>query len=163
MNRKFAVLMPVLVLVALAAVNAAARVEGSAKSSVGTWKLDISKSSFQNMPAPKFEQLVIMADTPELLKWSLKGVLADGKSYFSSYDGPTDGKEHPMMSNEAASTIAYQRTANAVNWVIKDKSGAVMETAAGQLSPDGNTLTVTGVTTGPQGKGRFTSIFTRAQ
>jgi hypothetical protein len=163
MNRKFAVLMAGLVVLALAAVNAAARVEASAKSSVGTWKLDVSRSSFQNTSAPKFEQLVITADTPELLKWSLKGVEADGKSYFSSYDGPTDGKDHRLMSNEAASVIAYTRTANGLNWVIKDKNGAVIETAGGQLSPDGNTLILKGTTEGPKGKSSFVSVFTRAQ
>jgi hypothetical protein len=163
MNKKFAVLMAGLLVLVLTAVNAAGRVEVSAKSSVGTWKLDISKSSYQNMAAPKFEQLVVTVDTPQSLKWSLKGVEADGKSYFSSYDGPTDGKDHRLISNEAASAIAYTRTANSLNWVIKDKSGAVIETAGGQLSPDGNTLILKGITEGPKGKSSFVSVFTRAQ
>ena len=163
MNRKSAVLMAGLLVLALAAVNAAARVEVSAKSSVGTWRLDASKSSYQNMAAPKFEQLVITVDTPQSLKWSLKGVEADGKSYFSSYDGPTDGKDHRLMSNEAASAVAYTRSANGLNWVIKDKSGSVIETASGQLSPDGNTLILKGTTEGPRGKSTFVSVFTRAQ
>jgi hypothetical protein len=162
-KRPFAIVTTGICLLTMTALTASAWEEGSAKSSVGTWKLNVSKSSFGNMPAPKFEQLVVTSDTPESLKWNLKGVGADGKSYISSYDGPTDGKAHHMMSSEGSSTVAYTRTASGMSWVVKDKNGSVIETGSGQLSADGNTLTLTGAVQGPKAKSAFVSVFSRAQ
>ena len=133
------------------------------QSAVGTWKLNVHKSSFGDMTAPKFEQLAIMTDEPNAVKWSLKGITADGKSYIASYDGPVDGQDHHMMSNEAASTVAYTRTGSTLQWVTKDKSGTVIETASGMLSPDGKTLTLKGTVQGPKGASNFVSVFDRVQ
>src|SRR5580698_6825219 len=122
-------------LLLLTGMIAVAKDAGSAKSAVGLWKLDTQKSFYGNMPAPKFEQLTVTTDKPDTLKWNLKGITADGKTYISSYDGPIDGKDHPMMSNEAGGSIAYTRTpGGGVQWTTKDKTGAVIETATGMLS-----------------------------
>lgn len=163
MKKAFAIVLTSVCLLTMTAVTAVARVEGSAKSSVGTWKLDVAKSSYGTLPAPKFEQLVVTTDTPDSLKWNLKGIGAEGKSYISSYDGPIDGKAHHMMSSEGSGTITYTRTASGLSWVMKDKNGAVIETGSGQLSPDGKTLTLQGVVEGPKGKAAFVSVFDRAQ
>ncbi len=135
----------------------------SGRSTVGTWKLDISKSSYGNMPAPKFEQLVVTTDRPDAVKWNLAGISADGKSYLAFYDGPIDGKYHPMTSSESGNTVAYRRTATGVQWVTKDKNGAVTSAGSNQLSPDGNTLTVKGTVQGPRGTENFVSVFERVQ
>lgn len=154
----------VLLAVACCVVWATVALAVSGKTAVGTWKLDLKKSSYQNMPAPKFEQLVILTDDQNSTKWSLKGIGADGKSYISSYDGPIDGKDHPMMSSESGSAVAYTRVASGgLQWTVKDKSGAVIETGSGELSPDGNTLTLKGTTRGPSGRSEFTSVFLRSQ
>jgi hypothetical protein len=158
-NRRFAIVLTGICLLTMTALNAGAWAD---KSAVGTWKLDLTKSSYGNMPAPKFEQMVVAADTPESLKWSLKGVGADGKSYISSYDGPTDSKFHRMMSSEGSDTVAYTRTGSALSWIVKDKEGSIIETGSGQLSPDGNTLTLSGAMQGPKGKSVFVSVFDRA-
>ena len=159
-KRIFAILITGICLLAMTAINAGAWTD---KSAVGTWKLDMTRSSYGNMPAPKFELMAITAHTPESLKWNLKGVGADGKSYISSYDGPTDGKFHPMMSNQGSNTIAYTRTDSGMSWIVKDENGSIIETGSGQLSPDGNTLTLSGAMQGPKGKSAFVSVFARAQ
>jgi len=159
-KRTFAILITAICLLTMTARNAGAWADMSA---VGTWKLDMTKSSHGNMPAPKFEQMVVTADTPESLRWSLKGVGADGKSYISSYDGPTDTRFHRMMSSEGSDTIAYTRTGSTLSWIVKDKNGSIIETGSGQLSPDGNTLTLSGAMQGPKGKSAFVSVFARAQ
>ncbi len=159
-RRTFAILITGICLLTITAVNAGAWAD---MSPVGTWKLDVAKSSYGNMPAPKFELLAVTVHTPESLKWSLKGVGADGKSYISSYDGPTDGKFHPMMSSQGSNTIAYTRTVSGMSWIVKDKNGSIIETGSGQLSPDGNTLTLSGAMQGPKGKSAFVSVFARAQ
>ena len=134
-------------------------------SAVGTWKLDPTRSSFQGQPLPKFEQLVVTTDAPGALKWTMTGATMDGKTYTDSYDGPIDGKHHPLKGMTPGSTIAYTRAANGdVSWTVNDKTGAVVETASGHLSEDGNTLTLKGTAKGPSGKKvNFVSVFTRTQ
>lgn len=147
----------------LAGLNALARVEASGHTAVGTWKLDVRQSSYHNMPAPRFEQLIITTDDPNATKWTLKGVGDDGKSYLYSYDGPIDGKQHPMLANGGPQSVAYTRTANGVQWTIKDKSGAIVERATGEVSPNGKVLTIKGISHGPAGDGSYTSVFLRLQ
>ena len=164
MNRKIRLAMLAgLCVVVFAGILASAAARAN-QSAVGTWKLDVKKSSYTNIPAPAFEQLVVTTDQPDALKWSMVGSEGHGKTYSSSYDGPIDSKDHPMTSSEASSTIAYTRTASGgVRWVVKDKTGATVETATGQLSPDGRTLTIKGTTTTAQGQAHFISIFDKVK
>ncbi len=150
----------VVVVAFIVLLNVAAAAE---KSAVGTWKLDLKKSSFGTLSVPKFEQLVITTDAPNELKWNIKGVGPDGKSYMTSYTGPIDGKDHPMMNSQGGGTVAYTRMAEGMTWVVKSKEGAVIETAASQLSPDGKTLTIDGVSETPKGKVKFIAVYDRAQ
>jgi hypothetical protein len=147
-------------LVGFAAVNASAATD---RSAVGTWKLDVAKSSYGNMPAPKFEKLVVTTDKPEAIKWVLTGASSDGKTYISMYDGPVDGKDRPYGKSPAGNNITYTRSSSGLDWVVKDKTGAVIEAGSGQLSPDGNKLTLKGTTQGSSGKGTFVSVFERVQ
>lgn len=136
----------------------------SSRSAVGSWKLDLTKSSFGKTTAPKMELLTVTVDEPKQLQWKLTGASADGKTYFSSYNGAIDGKEHAMVSSEQGSTIAYKRTASGeVSWVTKDKNGRVIETGTSQLSPDGSTLTLKGTVETSKGKDNFVSVFQRTQ
>ncbi len=159
MGRIFRTLM-IVCLVAFAALDAGA---ATSRSAVGTWKLNVSGSSYGNMPAPQYEKLVITTDKPEAVKWMLTGASADGKTYISMYDGPVDGKDRPYGNSQAGNRIAYTRTASGLDWVVKNKSGAVIETGSGLLSPDGSTLTLKGTTQGPGGKANFLSVFERVQ
>jgi hypothetical protein len=161
MGRKmFRTLMIGLCLLALASVYASA---ATSRSAVGTWKLDVSKSSYGKMPAPKFEKLVVTTDKPDAVKWILTGASADGKTYISMYDGPVDGKDRPFGNSGVGNNIAYTRIASGVGWIVKSKSGAVIETGSSQLSADGNMLTLTGTTQGADGKANFVSVFQRVQ
>jgi hypothetical protein len=145
------------------ALSASARISAAGGSAVGVWKLNVQKSAYANMPAPKFEQLVVSTDNPDAIKWNIKEVTADGKSYISSYDGPVDGKDHPIMSMEAGSTVSYLRMGSGLRWTIKDKHGAVIETGASTLSADGDTLTLSGATQGATGNAKFRSVFEKVK
>jgi hypothetical protein len=162
-SRKLALSITCVGLLMLIALNAFARTESAGKSAVGTWKLDLSRSTFSNTTAPKFEQLVVNTDDADHLKWNLKGVMPDGKSYIESYDGPIDGKDHKIVSINGSFTAAYTRSSTGVQWVTKDANGNVVETGAGQVSPDGKTLVLKGTMTSPNGKVTFTAVYNRAQ
>ncbi len=137
--------------------------ESPGKSAVGNWRLDLSQSSYGKAPAPKFEKLNIITDAPTATKWMITGATADGKTFTVSYDGPIDGRFHPLISNDGA-TVAYQRVARGpLSWTVKDKDGNVIETAVGRLSPDGETLTLTGTRTSQRGSADFVAVYSRIQ
>lgn len=163
-NRKLARSIAAIGLLILITLPAFARTEAAGKSAVGSWTLDASKSSFGNMPVPRFERMVVSKDEPAAIKWNITGTTPDGKSYTESYDGPVDGKDHKIMSTDGPSMAAYTRTADGgLQWTIKDAKGSVIETGAGQLSPDGKTLTLKGTMEGPNGKANFTAVYNRGQ
>jgi len=161
MSRK--VLLPTLVaslLLSLGAVAAFAR----ATNALGSWNLDLKKSSYGSVPAPKSEEMTITTDTRDALAWSLKGMTADGKSYTESYDGPIDGQYHPLASDEGGMTVAYTRAPKGnVTWTIKDKTGTVFETGSAMVSANGKTLKLKGTMQGPNGKSNFVSVYKKAQ
>lgn len=160
MSRKIGLVMLVGASIVVLAGMIASAAERSNQSAVGTWKLDVAKSSYGNMPAPRFEQLVITSDDLDALKWSMVGTEGHGKTYASAYDGPIDGKDHPMKSSESATMIAYTRTASGgLRWVVKDQGGTVVETATRSLSPDGKTMTIKGTANVSGGGATFVSVF----
>ena len=134
----------------------------TSKTAQGTWKLNVAKSSYEQMQAPKYEKLVVMNDQPDAIKWLLTGASADGKTYVSTYDGPVDGQARPYGKSAVGNTISYSRSQSGLEWVVKDKSGAVIEKGVGHVSADGNTLTLKG-TEGADGKAAFISVFDRVQ
>lgn len=159
-KRIFRSLMIGMCLVALATLEASA---ATSRSAVGTWKLNVSRSSYGNMPGPKYEKLVVTTDQPDAVKWLLTGATGDGKTFVSMYNGPIDGKGRPYGNSQVGNSIAYTRTAAGLDWVVKNKSGGVVETGSGLLSPDGSTLTLKGTTQGPSGNANFVSVFERVQ
>lgn len=143
--------------------TAVAVATASSRSTTGTWKLNLAKSSYGKMPAPKFEQLVVTTDQPNAVAWKLTGASADGKTYISMYNGPIDGNYHPMTSSETGDTVAYTRTSSGIKWVTKDKKGTVISQGINELSADGKTLVIKGTAQGPSGWESFVSVFEREQ
>lgn len=162
-SRKLALPIASLCLLTLIPLIAFAGTTTAGKSAVGTWRLDLAKSAFSNTTAPKFEQLVVNTDDADQLKWNIKGIMPDGRSYIESYEGPIDGKDHKIMAINGGVTAAYTRNASGVQWVTKDGSGTVVESGSAQLSADGNMLVLKGTMTGPKGKANFVAVYHRAQ
>jgi plastocyanin len=163
MNRKICLAMLIGTSLALFAGMTVLAVERSSQSAVGTWQLDVTKSSNGKMPAATFEQLVITIDDGNTYKWSLVGTEGHGVTFSKSYDGPIDGQDHPMTSSESGSLIAYTKAPSGIlRWVAKDKDGAVIETASRWLAPDGKIMTIKG-TANFSGGAAFISVFDKVK
>ncbi|MGC2108358.1 MAG: hypothetical protein WA655_02505 [Candidatus Korobacteraceae bacterium] len=145
----------------LVTIAASAAENSTGPSAVGKWRLDLAKSSFSNNP-PTFEQLVVFTDDVNAVKWMMTGSEGHGVTYTSSYDGPVDGKDHPMKSSESKTMIAYTRTGGGLHWIAKNSDGAVIETATRSISPDGKTMTIKGTGKYPNGEIKFVSVFGKA-
>jgi hypothetical protein len=110
------------------------------KSVVGTWKLDVKKSSFGKGPAPKSGRLVITDDKDTSLKWKYTEVGADGKAETMSYAGAFDGKQHPVTGAPTMyKSAAFTRTPSGEIDITWTKADGSTETETSTV--EGNTMT----------------------
>lgn len=90
MKRKWEIVVYIMILLL---VNMATATDWKAARNtlVGTWKLNLAKSSWSKIPAPKEDTLVVPQDDAKGLKWTASGVSADGESFSYSFEGAADG------------------------------------------------------------------------
>jgi len=129
----------------LANVAAALGQKPPRKSLVGTWKLNLTKSAWGKIPAPKEATLVVTQDDDTGLKWTAVGVSANGEQFSYSFEGAVDGKDYPMQSPNKEAVIgftrAYSRIGGTLHAVDK-KNGEVIQTNTTAVSNDGQTITI---------------------
>jgi hypothetical protein len=71
----------------------------SQHSAVGTWKLNVQKSDFGSVPAPKSMTIVVTEDSKNKVAWKANGVGPDGKKINESYSGSVDGNANPVKGS----------------------------------------------------------------
>jgi hypothetical protein len=141
----------VLFALALVSVPALSSVAFGADNNVGTWKLNVAKSTYSPDPAPKSQTLKIEG-WEDGVKYTSDGIGADGKPTHSEFSAKYDGKDYPFKGNPDADTLSYKRIdANTVEAVTK-KDGKTTITAKVVVSKDGKTRTLT--MTGKNAKGQ---------
>ena len=135
------------------------------KHRLGTWKLDLAKSTFGSEPPPKAITLTILTDTPELQSWRIEVVDAKGESHSFSWSGPQDGSLQPLKDPKGQ--VLLQES------LKRDKDGALLRHGVDStdgssfdgrstLSADGNTLTDVVTTKTKDGKtSKMTMVYQR--
>ena len=109
---------------------------------VGTWKLNVAKSTYSPGPAPKSLTAKIEA-AGEGEKLTADGVRGDDTPIRVEYTAQYDGKDHPITGSPMADTVSLKRLdANTTERTDK-KGGKVTQTLTRKVSSDGKTLTVT--------------------
>jgi hypothetical protein len=136
---------------ALTAVPAAVLAQ-MAEPIVGTWKLDVAKSTYKPGPLPK-SQTIVVEQAGKGVKVAVDVVNADGSALKWGFTTPRDGKtETPVTGNPLFDTImATRESANAGTNLYK-KGGKLVTTTKVAIAADGKTMTVT--TTGTDAKGQ---------
>jgi hypothetical protein len=111
-------------------------------SNLGTWKLNLAKSTFAPGTAPKsstFTNVVAGAG----IKTTSDSVAADGTARHSEYTQVYDGKDYPIGNSLSGDVSAGTRiNANTVTFVYK-KDGKVTVTTTNVVSSDRKTYTIT--------------------
>lgn len=127
-----------------------------ADNHLGTWNLNVAKSTYSPGPAPKSQTLKIEAWGEDGLKYAADGVGADGKPTHSEFEAKFDGKDYEFKGNPDADTLSYKWIdANTLEAGLKLKGKATLN-ANVVVSADGKTRTVT--QTGTDAKGREVKI-----
>ena len=119
---------------------------------IGTWKLNVARSSFALSPAPKGRVMKIEA-CEDGLKVSADIIDADGKQVHSEVVHKFDGKDYPLNGSPLADSISTTRINARRGVSVLKRLGNVVLAAKSVISWDGKTLTV--VRTGMDAQGRI--------
>jgi hypothetical protein len=124
---------------------------------IGTWKLDVAKSTYEQGKAPASETRTYLATNDGGVQLTANAVLPSGTKQPSGYRAKYDGKDYPY-SGTAGDTIAITGDGWAADATIK-MGGKVMQTSHSEVSKDGKTLTQTTKTA--SGNAVSTRVYTK--
>ena len=119
--------------------------------SVGTWKLNLATSKYQQGQAPK-SMTVVYEAAGAGIKVTVDTVPADGPAIHYAYTANYDGKDVPVVGNPNADMAARTRVNANTTKLVNKKGGNIMSALTIVTSADGRTLTIT--TTGKDAKGQ---------
>jgi hypothetical protein len=140
--------------------QAASASSGPAPNLTGTWKLNIAKSDFGQVPPPDTRTEVITDNEPAIkivASWT-GGPQGDGGN---TMDLDTTGKEttSQIMGNDAKNTAKWDGQALVVNTTISMQEADIAVKSTYNVSADGKTLTVAVHVTGPMGAMDMKSVY----
>jgi len=142
-------------LVALAITTVAAL---AADNTIGTWKLDVAKSSYTPAPMPIKSLTLTREASDGGVKQTTTGERADGTAVNASYTAKYDGKVVQVAGNSQYDTIAIKQVnANTLTDDRKKTGGPYKATARTVVSNGGKTMTITTKGTNADGK-EFTQV-----
>ena len=136
------------------AVLVVATAAGGAQSKdpvVGTWKLDVAKSSYKPGPAPK-SVTVMVEPAGKGIKVSVDAVNADGAPMKWGFTTQRDGKEVPVTGNPVYDTATTTQASPTTGTTEYKKGGKVVVTSNLEVSADGKTMTLTSSGTDAKGQ-----------
>jgi hypothetical protein len=136
-----------LLVVVVLALVAAVQGEWSAEAQepdpvVGTWELNLSKSSYNPGPPPRSETRVMVQDG-DVIRATSKGIDAAGQPVGAVWTITYDGREHRIAGGTDADS---QRLVRLDRWTTEatlTRGGTVIQTARREISRDGKTMTLT--------------------
>jgi hypothetical protein len=108
---------------------------------IGTWKLNVAQSTYQQGQAPSSETRTYLATNDGGLQLTANAVLTGGEKQPSGYRAKYDGKDYPY-SGTAGDTIAMTGNGWASDSTIK-MGGKVTQTSHSVISKNGKTMTQT--------------------
>jgi hypothetical protein len=112
----------------------------AADAVVGTWKLNLAKSTFSPGPAPK-SQTRSYVESAQGMTVTVKTTGADGKDSMTTLTSKENGKPYPESGSPDLDMVTLTRADALTVHGTQTKSGATVGTAVRTVSKDGKTLT----------------------
>ena len=129
---------------------------------IGTWVLNIAKSTFSPGPAPQNESRTYILEGQQTkmtakgvseprtyltvrqeIKATSKGMDANGTPTVREWTIVYDGKDRPITGDADADTVSLRRTSAFTAECTRKRAGHVVITDTGVISRDGTTMTIT--------------------
>jgi hypothetical protein len=127
------------VLIALVALAATTTAQGK-EPWVGTWKLNLAKSSYSPGPAPKSSTVTITAPNGGISQ-TVDTVPATGAAQHWVVVAKFDGKEVAVKGNPNADMMSFKKISDRSYEVTSKKGGKTTQTGIVTFSADGKTRT----------------------
>ena len=125
----------------------------SADPWVGTWKVDMAKSTYSPGPKPTGPGTVKIERSGDSMKTTIDGTGPEGKPMHSETVWMFDGKDHPVKGAPVPNaTAAYKRIDDRTFEVTSKAGGKPTMTTRVSISADGKTMTATQTGQNPQGE-----------
>jgi hypothetical protein len=143
------------VLVTLAAVLVASSIARSQSSDpwIGTWKVNLQKSTYSPGPPPTVAGTVKTEPSAGGIKTTIDATNADGKPTHTEMVGMFDGKDNPVKGAPTPNTTsALKRIDDRTFEVIGKVDGKPTVTTRVAVSADGKTMTATQTGKNAQGE-----------
>jgi len=119
---------------------------------LGTWKLNLAKSSYDPGPGPYRRSTFTIEPWENGVKVTYDMVGVRGGLTHLEWTGQFDGRDYAVQGVEEFITYAYNRVDDRTYEVVTKLDGAVAATSRVVLSPDGRSMTT--VTSGNGAQGR---------
>lgn len=109
---------------------------------LGTWKLNVARSSFSPGPAPKSE-IATFQQTGSDVKLTVDRIEADGRRVHIEWIGKFDGNEYPSQGDVTSDMRSYRRIDDYTYALVNKKDGKIVRAGTTVYSRDGKTRTNT--------------------
>ena len=115
---------------------------------LGTWKLNLEKSTYKPGPAPKSQTRVYQA-TKDGTRVSVTTVNAAGATTIFQFDSNADGKDYPVTGESEADAVSMKKVTEFVSESTLKHGERTIAVVLREISEDGKTMkmTYTGYTT----------------
>ena len=120
----------------------AARAAHAADPLVGTWSLNVDKSTFKPAPGPKGQVRTYALSGDGVEKMTARGVSAEKKPTFVRYEARYDGKDYDITGSTGGDKISLRRIDALTTKSSQKRDGKTAIVATRKVSSDGKTLTV---------------------
>jgi hypothetical protein len=114
------------------------------KTRIGTWELNLEKSTFSPGPAPRQQTLTFQEKGPQWMAL-IQGTDSSGKPINLDANNlmiTFDGRDHPTPTSDYETT-AWKAVDDYKYLVTRKRAGKVVMTSTNILSADGKTMTIT--------------------
>jgi hypothetical protein len=118
---------------------------------LGTWKLNESKSTFGD-GAGKSTTMVVWEKAGENDKCTVDGVDADGKKIQTVWTGKLDGKDYAITGDATSDMRSFQMNGKDTIDMVSKKDGKVVGEGKIVVAADGKTRVVTNTMTNAKGE-----------
>jgi hypothetical protein len=138
------------VFIGIALVGFSAAANAQTEPVMGTWKLDVAKSTYKPGPAPKSTTIVV-EPAGKGIKVAIDAVQGDGSPLKWGFTSVRDGKTAaPVTGNPLFDSVTTTKESDTAGTNVYTKGGKVVMTT--KLAIKGNTMTVTSDGTDAKGQ-----------
>jgi hypothetical protein len=113
----------------------------AADASVGTWKLNIAKSTFKPGPPPVAETRIYKTQSKGV-KTTVKTTWADRLTTTVEYPANYDGKDYPVSGSRDVDAVVLTRMDDFTSAATLKHAGKEIGVARRVVSPDGKIMTI---------------------